>query len=460
MEKGTIIVLFGAAGDLAKKKLYHSIHSLYAKGINLFLIGSGRREFSQAEFHKIVSDASHSTDSEFLNRFAYLAGNSADFSYYEKLKAEIDTIEAKNGKCNVLFYLSIPPELFSEVAVNLEKSGLNNSATGFRRLIIEKPFGYDLETARQLNSDINGAFGEDQIYRIDHYLGKELVQNIIAFRFSNPVFQGLWNKNHIDNVQITISETAGVDERGNYYDKSGAIRDMVQNHILQVLSLVAMEEPADNLADSVRDEKVKLLKSIEIFRENMPVIAGQYAGYGEHAGVSKNTKTETFAALKFNIKNERWEGVPFYARTGKKMAKSYAEVNIEFKKMKCVFCSAGEEKHHPNILKIKIQPEESISLQFNIPNPETGKIITQNLEFQHGKIYGLRSSKSYEILLKDVISGDMTRFVRWDEVEASWKIIDSITSMWKTSKNVFKYDAGGFGPKEADKLLESRKWIN
>ena len=460
MGNATVIVLFGAAGDLAKKKLYHSIHSLHTKGVNLFVIGSGRREFSQSEFHKIVSDASHSTESSFLNRFIYLPGNSADFAYYEKLKSEILSIEAKNGKCNVIYYLSIPPELFSEVAVNLKKSGLNKSSTSFRRLVIEKPFGYDLETARKLNSDINDAFGEDQIYRIDHYLGKELVQNIIAFRFTNPVFQGLWNKNHIDNVQITISETAGVDERGNYYDKSGAIRDMVQNHILQIMSLVAMEEPKDNKADSIRDEKVKLLNSIEKFDKSISsVVAGQYKGYTEHTGVAKDSKTETFAAIKFNINNSRWQGIPFYARTGKKLSKSFAEVNIVFKKLPCVFCSADEEKHSANVLKVRIQPEEVISLQFNVRKPETNDVVVQNLEFLHEKVYGLRSSKSYEVLLNDVISGDMTRFVRWDEVESSWKIIDSITNAWKTAKMVFKYDVGSSGPKEAELLLSNSKWI-
>ncbi len=462
MEKSTVIVLFGAAGDLAKKKLYHSIHSLHLKGVNLFVIGSGRREFSQADFHSIVSDASHSTDASFLNRFAYLSGNSADISYYEKLKSEISSIEAKNGKCNVIYYLSIPPELFSEVAVNLKKSGLNKSSTGFRRLVIEKPFGYDLETARKLNSDINNVFSEDQIYRIDHYLGKELVQNIIAFRFTNPVFQGLWNKNHIDNVQITISETAGVDERGNYYDKSGALRDMVQNHILQIMSLVAMEEPKDNKADSIRDEKVKLLNSIEKFdgKNIKNVVSGQYSGYASHTGVAKDSKTETFTAIKFNVNNERFKDVPFYARTGKKMSKSFAEVNIVFKKLPCVFCSVDDEKHHPNVLKIRIQPEEIISLQFNVRKPETNDVVVQNLEFLHEKVYGLRSSKSYEVLINDVISGDMTRFVRWDEVEASWKIIDSITNTWKTAKMIFEYDAGSFGPKEADLLLANSKWIN
>lgn len=448
----TAVILFGATGDLAKKKLYPALYGLHKKGVlkNYEIICVGRREFTTKQIRE-AAKINDKKAGQFFKQISYVRGEFHDSRIYSTISAKLKTAK------NVLFYLATPYQLFGTIAKEIQKAGLSKNC----RVIFEKPFGHDLESAKKLNDSLRAVFDESQIYRIDHYLGKDIIQNILVLRFTNSIIEHLCNNNFVDNVQITVSENAGIEERGNYYDKTGALRDMVQNHLLQMLSLIAMEPPCSLSADAIRDEKVKVLSALHEINTDS-VIAGQYTGYISEPKVEKNSKTETFVALKAEIHNLRWGGVPFYLRTGKKMAKPYAEINIVLKDLPCVlFCQLPNAKLNSNRITIRIQPEEKISIQFNSQVP--GKqwiIMPHKMEFCHSCEFGPTSPKAYENLIEDALESNQTLFTRWDEVENSWKFIDKITNAWHTRKNVFKYKNNY--PKQADQLLtrEGRAWIN
>ena len=382
----------------------------------------------------------------------------------------IRQIEIFDPGFNKVFYLAVPSQFFEAIVDNLKKSNL---ATGSSRIVFEKPFGHDLKSSMKLNKTIKKAFKENQIYRLDHYLGKELVQNLLVLRFANNIFDPVWSKKYIDHVQITVAEDIGVETRGNYYDNAGALRDIIQNHMMQLVALTAMEPPRSLNADDIRTEKVKVLSSIKPFAsKNVKNIAvrGQYGSgvvnnkevkaYRDEEKVDKKSNTETFVALKLNIGNNRWKGVPFYLRTGKRLNERVAEINIVFKQTSCILFCDQIKNIEPNMLIVRIQPEEGISLQFSAKVPgQKMTIDTVRMDFCHECKFGPKSPEAYERLLYDIISRDQTLFTRWDEVEIAWKIVDRIAKAWKKGK-VINYNAGSWGPKEADILIErdGRKW--
>lgn len=400
----------------------------------------------------------------FLKRISYVQGNSGDPQAYDVLRRHIEKLVGATG--DVVFYLATPPEIFGAIAKHLGQAGLNKSNGAKHILIIEKPFGSDLESSRKLQREISSAFNESQVFRIDHYLGKELIQNILILRFTNSLFEHLCTSQYVDHVQITVAEEIGVEDRAEYYDKSGALRDMIQNHLLQVLCLIAMEPPVSLDASDIRAEKVKVLRAIERFSQetvSSNVVRSQYEGYRKEKGVHAASRTETFVALKTEIQNLRWSGVPFYLRTGKQLRKSFAEVNIVLKDLPCVlFCTLPSSKLHSNRITIKIQPDEGIAVQFNTKTPGALGISPQLMEFCHACQIGPTSPKAYENLLRNALAGDQTLFTSWEEVEEAWKLIDPILSAWKKSKKLSSYKGGSMGPREADELLkrDNRTWIN
>lgn len=473
------IVLFGATGDLARRKLFPALYNLYLDQLlpeNFGVVGIGRRLESREEFIASVTQAIRSFSrqtqadrcTEFLKHLDYLQmdiNSSQSFSY----------LRERLPQGNILYYLSVPPEQFDPIIEELLRAGLTSSRTAWRRVIIEKPFGSDLASARQLNDKIRSAFSEADIFRIDHYLGKGMLQNIQVIRFANSVFENLWNYRYIDHVQIRASETVGVEDRGAYYDQTGALRDMVQNHLLQALTLVAMEPPINLSAEAVRDEKVKVLRSLVPFsaeevREN--VVRGQYGpgvingqrvrGYREEENVAADSHTETFTALKVYVNNFRWAQVPFYLRTGKRMAGQSVEIVIQFKNLPGVLYFDQPNNLQPNILAIKVQPEEGLVFQFNGINLDSQEeIVPVKMDFCHNCAGGSRGPEAYERLLYDAINGDSTLFTRWDEVEHSWRFIDAIADAWRQAgTEPLIYPAGSWGPRAADLLLErdGRRW--
>lgn len=469
------IVIFGASGDLTARKLVPALYNLYKVGRlgkHFSVLGVARTGLSDDEFRQKMHEAlikfeqaSGPELEAFCEHLYYQAVNTSDALDYAKLLPRLDELHDKYGSSgNTLYYLSTPPSLYGVIPECLAAHGLNTEEFGWKRIIVEKPFGYDIETAKALDIQIHRFFEEHQIYRIDHYLGKETVQNLLVLRFSNGLFEPLWNRNFIDYVEITGAESIGVEERGGYYDGSGAMRDMLQNHLLQVLAMVAMEPPAIINATSMRDEVAKVLYCLHpLSAENVKndVVLGQYVagtvdgeqvvGYLEEKGVPSDSSTETFIALKCEIDNWRWAGVPFYVRSGKRLPTRVTEIVIHFKTTPHpVFSQNAPE----NKLIIRIQPDESISMRFGLKKPGAGFEAKEvSMDFSYSDLASTNLLTAYERLLLDAMKGDATLFARTDAVHACWRFVQPILDYKAAHGRVYEYESGSWGPTEADKLI-------
>jgi glucose-6-phosphate 1-dehydrogenase len=483
------LVIFGASGDLAHRKLIPALWSLYA-GRTLpepfTIIGTGRTEMSDDAFRtkmregvkqfarlKIPND---NVWSRFAASLSYVAGDPNAPELYAQLRETLEGAERRHGgTANRLYYLSTPPSLYAPITVQLGKAGLAEEQGGWTRIIIEKPFGHDLRSAQELNQLVTSVFREDQVYRIDHYLGKETVQNVLALRFANGILEPLWNRNHVAEVQFTVAEVVGVEGRGGYYEESGALRDMIQNHLLQVMCLVAMEPPVTFDAQAVRDEKSKVMQAIRPIdpdRVDAVALRAQYAsgfvdsrqvpGYLQEKGVKPDSSTETYAALRLQIDNGRWAGVPFYLQTGKRLAKRVSEIVIRFHRTPHMIFRRGDISADPNLLIIRIQPDEGISLivEAKQPGPDL-KISPVTLQFKYHDVFGGEPPEAYERLLLDAIHGDPTLYSRGDWIEQAWRLTQPILDHWATAPAPLpQYEAGSWGPNEADTFIarDGGKW--
>jgi glucose-6-phosphate 1-dehydrogenase len=486
------VILFGASGDLAKRKVIPAMYDLAqhnSLGERYSIIGFARTPMTDESFRTTIGEAAKTISevgpidpakwSEFSSNLYYSAGeygNPDSYTQLAKRLAEID--KEKNLGGNRLFYLSTPPEVYPDIVEQLGRAGLARPANpnSWARIIIEKPFGRDLASARELNKIVLNVFEEKQVYRIDHYLGKDTVQNLLVLRFGNGIFEPLWNRNYVDHVQITAAETLGVERRGGFYETAGALRDMIQSHVLQLTSLMAVEPPASFDATAVRNEKLKILQSIRPYNLQMvaqSAVRGQYApgnangnrlaGYRDEPGVNPNSRTETFVAMRVLIDNWRWAGVPFYLRTGKRLAKRTTEIMIQFRcAPHLVFRDRDIE---PNRLVLNIQPDEGISVSFGAKRPGTEMSIGNvTMNFSYREAFGGTSRSAYATLVNDCLRGDATLFDRGDSVEAAWSIVDPILDVWSAARTgtVPTYAASTWGPKESDQLLErdGRQWYN
>jgi glucose-6-phosphate 1-dehydrogenase len=482
------VVIFGATGDLTHRKLVPALYNLQRERFlppGFSVVGFARRDWSDDFFREsLLQDAKEFSRSgieeplweSFAEGISYVQSAFDDPRGYQALAERLNELDQRRGASgNRLFYLSTPPESYATIIQQLGAAGLAKSPSGgWVRIIIEKPFGRDLASARALNVEVHNVFDENQVYRIDHYLGKETVQNILVFRFANGIFEPLWDRRYVDHVQITVAETVGVEGRGGYYERAGAMRDMVQNHLMQLLTLTAMEPPIGYRADAVRDEKVKVLRAIRpIAPEQVDryTVRGQYGagaaggqavpGYREEEGVARDSNTETYVALQLYIDNWRWAGVPFLLRTGKRLPKRVSEIAIQFRSAPLMLFDSGPLSDiEPNVLAIQVQPDEGITLRFDSKVPgQANQIRPVTMDFRYNAAFGVESPEAYERLLLDAMLGDSTLFTRSDEVEASWSLITPIHQGWESSEPPAfpNYDAGTWGPKEADKLLE-REW--
>src|SRR5438094_3899788 len=483
------IEIFGATGDLTHRKLIPALYNLAAEGElppAVAIIGFARRPKSDDGFRKEMEEAVREFSRQavrdeiwktFSQSLSYHQSEFGDEAGYKSLGERLEKVDTERGtRGNRLFYFAAGPDQFEVILKNLKAAGLNRAEEGsWARVIIEKRCGTDLASARELNRIVKAAFDENQTYRIDHFLGKETAQNILVLRFANAIFEPLWNTRYIDHVQITASETLGVEGRAGYYEGAGALRDMVQNHLLQLLCLVAMEAPSDLSADSIRDEKVKVvhcLRRIATDEVASNVVRGQYGegaingksvlGYRTEQNVDPKSMTDTFVALRLNLDNWRWWDVPIYMRVGKRLPKSGTEISVHFKKAPMVLFN--KETHDSNVLVIRIQPDEGISLRMQAKMPGTSfRIEPVKMDFHYGTSFGKASPEAYERLLLDAMSGDATLFARRDEVEEAWAFIDIIENAWSQKKDVPElsfYPAGSWGPEEADELLarDGRAW--
>ena len=476
-----VVVLFGATGDLTRRKLTPALYALH-RDRNLpedfQLIAYARRDKDDAIFRddlraamaEFAPKADLSTWDSFAQRCGYVRGEFDKTDDYRRLRERLEELDRVTGRShNRLFYLAIPPEQYETVVEQLGAVGLNRSpdpSERWTRVIIEKPFGYDLATSRQLNDSLLKHLTEDQIYRIDHYLGKETVQNILVFRFANELFEPLWNHKYVDHVQITVAEEIGVEGRGNFFDQTGMTRDVLQNHALQILSLVAMEPPVRLDANAVRDEKVKAIRSIRpIPAHEVPhaTVRGQYAGYRSEDGVDPQSSTETYVALRLHVENWRWGGIPFYVRCAKAMPRRVTEVAVHFRAIpQILFARMDREDVSPNVLVIRIQPDEGIHLQIGAKEPGPSMTLRPvNLDFTyHSAFADAPIADAYERLLLDAIRGDASLFARGDEVEAAWRLLSPILESWKEHPgDVQPYFTGTWGPEKAATLLhEGAQW--
>ncbi|MDE3194837.1 MAG: glucose-6-phosphate dehydrogenase [Acidobacteriota bacterium] len=477
------VVIYGANGDLTKRKLLPALYRLAYEGRlapGFAIVGVSRTALSHEAFREKMHDSvkqfleDSPFDEELWKSFEkglfYQAGDVADPASYQALnKCLEDVCAQRKTEDNVLYYLSTQPSQYAEIAEGLAHAGMNKGA-GWRRIVIEKPFGHDLDSSHVLQGRLEKCFNESEIYRIDHYLGKETVQNIMAFRFGNGIFEPLWNRTYIDHVQITAAESIGVEGRGGYYEEAGALRDMIQNHLLQVMATVSMEPASSFTSDAVRDERAKLLRAIRIMRPEQVAanaVAGQYGpgrsgsqqvgGYRTEKGVAADSQQNTYAAVTFLVDNWRWAGVPFYIRTGKALPKRVSEIAIQFRTAPLAMfrkATAGAEAI-PNALILRIQPEEGISLNFVSKRPGSGmQLRPVSMDFNYGSSFGERSPSAYETLLLDAINGDATLYTRQDMVEASWQAVQPILDYWSTQKfNFPNYAAGTWGPQASDDML-------
>jgi glucose-6-phosphate 1-dehydrogenase len=484
------VVIFGATGDLTHRKLIPALYNIAADGElppDLAVLGFARREKSDDDFRREAEETTrkHSRQSvrdEIWSTFAeslfYHTSDFNDADGYKRLAARLDQLENDRGtNGNRLFYLAAAPDQFAPILKHLHDAGLTQPRNGsWSRVIVEKPFGTDLASAQKLNSIVSDAFPETATYRIDHFLGKETAQNILVLRFANAIFEPLWDSRYVDHVQITAAETLGVEGRAGYYETAGALRDMVQNHLLQLLCLVRMEPPTDLSADSIRDEKVKVVRALRRFSPAdvaAHVVRGQYtsgaisgkpvAGYQQEERVKRGSTTETFVALRLFLDNWRWADVPIYMRVGKRLPKSATEISVHFKKAPPVLFNKESQGPEDNVLVIRIQPDEGISLRMQAKMPGTSvRIESVKMDFHYGTSFGKASPEAYERLLLDAMAGDATLFARRDEVEQAWAFIDTIQAAWREAEAapVQEYAAGSWGPEAADDLLarDGRAW--
>ncbi len=468
----TSIIIFGASGDLTQRKLIPSLFHLFIKRKTpreLHVVGFGATPYNDESFRTHLREAVNQfanypfTEEEwalFAARLHYIQGRYTDLADLKRLGETLRTLEGEKG--NRLYYLAIPPSLFSSVIDLLGLTGQLVEDGGWRRVVIEKPFGTDLQSARLLNQQIHRSLKESQIYRIDHYLGKETVQNILFLRFANTIFEPVWNRNYIASVQITVAETVGVEHRGRYYDGVGVLRDMFQNHLLQLLTLVAMEPPASFNAEALRNEKVKVLSAIPKMSEEEILrytVRAQYRGYRQEKDVAPDSNTPTYAALRLFINNWRWQGVPFYLRSGKRLAQKQTRIVIRFKEPPLsMFPLPPGKTMNPNLLVLSIQPDEGIHLRFEVKAPDTlAETRSVNMEFDYARAFGPSAvPEAYERLLLDAIQGDASLFTRADESEMAWALLEPVLHVWeqKDKPALAFYEPGSEGPVEAQRLLE------
>ncbi len=483
-----VMVVFGAAGDLTKRKLVPALFNLAKDKLlsdNFAVVGVSVDELNGDAFRQQVTQfldrEDHGSDAWrwFCERLYYERGDFADENTYASLRQKLEQIDSQYGtEGNYLFYLATAPGFFAQIVEQLGRCALAREEKGhWRRVIIEKPFGHDLESAKTLNAQIQAVLAENQIYRIDHYLGKETVQNLLVFRFSNSIFEPLWNDRYIDHVQITNAETVGVERRGGYFDNVGTMRDMVPNHIMQLISLTAMEPPASFRSEAVRDEQAKVLHAMKAFHPDdvlHSTVRGQYGegqidganvpAYRNEPGVAPESRTETFVAMKLEIDNWRWAGVPFYVRTGKRLARRHTEITIQFKRTPLqIFQQTAGHQLRTNQLVIQIQPEEGMMLSFGAKIPgSTVRVGSVDMSCEYAKYFKAEPKTGYEVLLYDCMIGDPTLFQRADMVEAGWSVVDPVLDVWRAvpSRKFPNYAAGTWGPKESDDLLarDGRKW--
>jgi glucose-6-phosphate 1-dehydrogenase len=484
-----VVVIFGASGDLTRRKLMPALFHLMREGAmsGFQILGIGRDKLNNEEFRKRMLEGArasgemgHFTDEEwihFAERIQYIDGQLDGGNLYRDLDARLEVMAKAGASRNHLFYCATPPSLAPAIIAGLGAAGLDGQEQGWSRIVIEKPFGRDLDSALKLNAEIAQVFEEEQIYRIDHYLGKDTVQNILVFRFGNTMFEPIWNRNYVEYVEITAGEKLGVETRAGYYEEAGALRDMVANHLLQLLTLTAMEPPVAFDANSVREEKVQVLRSIqpmtpeEVARRT---VRGQYdagtiddkavVAYREEPGVAKTSMTETYAAIQFQVENWRWAGVPFYVRAGKRLARPLTEIAVHLKRTpQALFARTPSDQIEPNVIALRIHPDEGISVTFGAKRPgvemHTG---TVHMDFCYQSGFGVRSPAAYETLLLDVMQGDPTLFTRRDEVEAQWRLITPILEAWtkQPPPDFPNYAAGNEGPQLADEMLarKGHRW--
>ncbi len=476
------IVIFGATGDLTRRKLMPALFRLMCQGcldeVHIFCVG--RNPTSDSDFRKLVRDNLNASNKievcsdaqwdQFTQRISYITGELDKDQTYSDIAMRLEALATSGVSRNRMFYFATPPSLATVIVEGLGKAGLNKIDEGWSRIVVEKPFGHDLESAKKLNTEIGAVFKEDQVYRIDHYLGKDTVQNILVFRFGNSMFEPIWNRNYVDYVEITAAESLGVGSRAGYYEEAGALRDMVANHLLQLLTLTAMEPPVAFDADNVREEKVQVLRSIRRLKPDevaKRTVRGQYdtgqvdgkpaKAYKDEDNISDTSTTETFAAVEFQISNWRWEGVPFYVRTGKRLARSLTEIAVHLKRTpQALFARTPDEHIEPNVIVLRIQPNEGINVSFGAKHPGFEmRTDTVHMDFCYQSGFGVRSPDAYETLLLDVMLGDATLFTRDDEVEAQWRLITPIEDAWVAQGTTVlaNYPAGSDGPPEADQLI-------